>query len=170
MGKEFLLMDNKTYELTLLINPDLTEFDVQKAIDKVKSNISSGKGEVIKEHSWGKKQLAYPINKSELGYYHSIIFSAPGEIIGELIKELDLAPEIFRYLNLSLDKEGITVDQLFSPEKEATMISSAVKEKMMPSKVEVKKVEVIAKPKVEKPVDAKVLDEKIDDLLKEDTE
>ena len=165
-------MDDNTYELTLLINPDLTEFDVQKVIDKVKANIDSGKGKVVKEHSWGKKQLAYPINKAGFGYYHTIIFNAPGEIIDGLIRELQLAPEVFRYLNLSLDKEGITVDQLFSPEKEETMISSAVKEKIMPRKPEVKKVTPIAIPevekKIEKPVDAKELDKKIDELLKED--
>lgn len=166
------MSDNITYELTLLINPDLTEFDVQKVIDKIKKNITSSKGEVVKEHSWGKKQLAYPINKAEFGYYHTIIFNAPGEIINGLIRELQLAPEIFRYLNLSLDKEGITVDQLFSPEKEETMISSSVKEKIMPKAVEKKKVAPIATPeaekKVEKPVDAKELDQKIDKLLKED--
>lgn len=164
--------DNTTYELTLLINPDLTEFDVQKVIDKIKKYIGSNKGEVIKEHSWGKKQLAYPINKAKFGYYHTIIFNAPREIINDFIRELQLNPEVFRYLNLSLDKEGITVDQLFSPEKEEAMISSAVKDKMMPSQAEAKKTEPVVKPKiekkVEKPVDPEKLDQKIDELLKDD--
>lgn len=168
-------MDNNTiYELTLLINPDLTEFDVQKVIDKIKKHIVSNKGDTVKEHTWGKKQLAYPINKAEFGYYHTIIFNAPGEIINDLTRELQLAPEIFRYLNLSLDKEGITVDHLFSPEKEETMISSSVKEKIMPKVIEKKKVVSTATPKTEKkaekPVDAKELDQKIDKLLKEDIE
>lgn len=168
-------MDNNTYELTLLINPDLTEFDVQKVTDKFKKYITTHKGEILKDYSWGKKQLAYPINKSEFGYYHTLVFSITGDNIKELTKEIQLSPEVFRHLLISLEKEGITVDQLFNPEKEETMISSSVKEKMMPNETKAKKMEPEVAPieeKVKKPKKEtkEEIDQKIDELLKKDIE
>ena len=63
----FLLMEgNNIYELAVLLSPDLSEFDVQKVIDKVKASINPKGGVVQKEYTWGKKRLAYPIGKAEL--------------------------------------------------------------------------------------------------------
>lgn len=170
-----------TYELTLLFNPDLSEFDLNKAIDKIKSSITSHKGNIIQEHAWGKKPLAYPILKHEFGHYHTVVTKLLAESVDQLVKEIQLDPNIIRHLLLSLNKEGIAVDQLFTPEKEEAMISSSVtdklttepkktvKPKIIPEVVEKK----VVKPKVSKKDEAtrqKELDKKIDDLLNPDTE
>ena len=86
-----------TYELSLVASPDLSEFDVQKVIDKVKTSITSKGGTVQKEHTWGKKRLAYPIGKAEFGYYQTLIFDSPKETIAEIDKDIRLIPEIIRH-------------------------------------------------------------------------
>lgn len=176
--------DYNTYELTLLLSPDLSEFDLQKIIDKIKATIGSEKGELIKEHAWGKKQLAYPIGKAEFGNYHTLVFTLPPAAIDELVKGLRLSSKIIRHLIISLDKEGIMPDQLFSPEKEEAMISSTVKEKLItkrpPAKAIVKSSPARKEPipeekpatppatQVDEDTRRKELDKKIDELLKED--
>jgi len=165
-----------TYELTLLIDPDLSEFDLNKLIDKVKTLIKSNEGNLIKEHSWGKKQLAYPINKQEFGFYHTLVFELSTENVALINQELQLNAQIIRHLNLCLNKEGINIDQLFTPEKEEAMISSSVREKMTtgtetkPPTTPLKPVKKVSPPvtKVEEKARKQELDKKIDDLLKTD--
>ncbi len=131
-----------TYELTILTDSELSEFDLGKVIDKVKKLITSHKGKVIAEHSWGKKQLAYHIKKIEFGFHNTIVAELAVETVNPIIKELQLDPKIIRYLIICLEKEGITFDQLFTPEKEAIMISSSIKEKLTPKpEVKVKKMD-----------------------------
>jgi len=175
-----------TYELNLLITPELSDFDLNKLIDKVKALITSDQGKLIKEHSWGKKQLAYAIKKNDFGFYHTLIFELPTDKMIGITKELELSAKILRYLNLSLDKEGVTIDQLFTPEKEEAMISSSVKEKITPKKPVVKQEpkikveevktevspadETVEEPKIDEETRKKELDKKIDELLKTDEE
>ncbi|MBU1092103.1 30S ribosomal protein S6 [Patescibacteria group bacterium] len=142
MGKDIFGMEKEeiltsTYELTLLVSPDLSEFDAQKVVDKVKNMITSRDGQIIKEHNWGKKRLAYPIKKTDSGYYQTIIFTAPKEAINEVTRDMLLVPEILRYLSISLDKEGVVIDQLFTPEKEVALIASMMKEKTEPTKTRI---------------------------------
>ncbi len=165
-----------TYELTLLFNPDLSEFDLNKAIDKIKTLITSHKGNILQEHAWGKRPLAYPILKHEFGHYHTIVTELLAESVDAINKELQLNPEVIRHLLLSLNKEGVTIDQLFTPEKEEVMISSSVTDKLVkePKKTVEPKVaqetteKKVVKPKAPKKDEAtrqKELDKKIDDLL-----
>ncbi|MFH1088757.1 MAG: 30S ribosomal protein S6 [Patescibacteria group bacterium] len=137
MGKDIFRMEKEeiltsTYELTLLVSPDLPEFDAQKVADKVKNMITDRNGQIIQEHNWGKKRLAYHIKKADSGYYQTIIFTAPKEAINEISHDMLLVPEILRYLSISLDKEGVVIDQLFTPEKETALVASMMKEKIEP--------------------------------------
>jgi len=55
-------------------------------------------------------------------------------MIAEIDKDILLMPEIIRHLMISLVKEGVTIAQLFTPEKEEALIATLAKEKMEPSK------------------------------------
>ena len=162
-----------TYEMALLFRPDLSELDLQKAIDKVKASLVSKKGEIIKESSWGKKQLAYPIQKEGFGFYHTIISTVPGDSIEALMRELHLSPDIMRYMIISLEKEGVTFDQLFTPAKEEAYASVIMAEKMAPKfkpREAVAKVEEPVKKAAAPKIAKKELDEKIEELLTKDIE
>ena len=125
---------NDIYELAVVLSPDLSEFDVQKVMDKVKTSITSKGGSIQTEHTWGKKRLAYPIGKAEFGHYQTLTFDSPRDTIAEIDKDIRLTPEIIRHLLISLEKEGITIDKLFTPEKETALIATLAKEKMEPSR------------------------------------
>ena len=170
-----------TYELTLLFNPELSEFDLNKVIGKIKSLIASHKGNIIQEHTWGKRPLAYPIQKQEFGFYHTLVMELSTESVNLITKELQLNPKIMRYLLLCLNKEGIVVDQLFTPEKEEAMISSSITDKLAKEPRKTIKPEVApeiiekkaVKPKIPKKDEAtrqKELDKKIGDLLNPEIE
>jgi small subunit ribosomal protein S6 len=57
-----------TYELVVLLHPDL-EIDVEAPIAKVEGLIEAAGGRVIKRDNWGKKRLAYRINRQDFAIY-----------------------------------------------------------------------------------------------------
>lgn len=163
----------KTYELTIIIASTLSEFDAQKAVDKIKASIASKGGEIISTSDWGKKKLSYVIKGNEYGFYYTFVLNLPVDATSPLTRELELAPEVLRYLVISIEKEGITPDQLFNPEKEQQMISSAVKEKLAPKEVALppaRPATPAAAAEPETAISKEELDQKIDEVLKSDIE
>ena len=85
------------YELLLIITPDYDESEAETLTDQVKGIIENG-GTLLKVDPWGKKRLAYPIQKRSEGYYVLYIFeSAPG-FVAELNQSLRVIETILRYM------------------------------------------------------------------------
>ena len=53
------------YETLFIINPDLEESEITKTIDLVQEIITAGGGTILKVDKWGKRQLAYLIQKKQ---------------------------------------------------------------------------------------------------------
>jgi len=86
------------YELTLILEPDLTTDAQKKLITKIKKLVEDNKGKVEKTDDWGKKDFAYPIAKKNFGYYLLMTFSTDGEGIIGVDKKLKSEEGILRYL------------------------------------------------------------------------
>lgn len=93
-----------TYETLFIIQPDLEEGEIAKTIDAVQEIITSGEGNILKVDKWGRRQLAYMIQKKREGYYVLIHFEAPPTLIAELQRRYKLADAIMRYLVIQLNK------------------------------------------------------------------
>jgi len=59
----------RNYELVFIIQPDLDETAVKALVDKVQAWITEAGGVVAKIDNWGKRRLAYQINKRRDGQY-----------------------------------------------------------------------------------------------------
>jgi len=59
----------KHYELFYLVSGSVPETELEPLKKEVSSWISKEEGKVTKEESWGRKKLAYPINKENHGFY-----------------------------------------------------------------------------------------------------
>lgn len=88
----------QTYETLFIIRPDLEESEIDKTIDAVQNIITSGGGTILKVDKWGKRQLAYMIQKKREGFYVLMYFEAPSTLIAELQRRYKLADAIMRYL------------------------------------------------------------------------
>ena len=69
---------SKMYELTVLIHPDL-EANLDDALSKVKNIITEAGGKIEKENIWGKKKLAYQINREDFAVYVYFEVALPPE-------------------------------------------------------------------------------------------
>ena len=88
------------YELTLILDPDLSSEDQKKLIEKIKKIIEDTKGKVEKTNDWGKKELAYPIKKKTMGFYFLWEIKADSQQIDKIDKKLKIEEGVLRYLIL----------------------------------------------------------------------
>lgn len=90
------------YETIIIINPNLDEGATKATIEKFTSLISTN-GTVESVDEWGKKRLAYPVNKQNEGYYTLINFSSNPEFISELERVYNISDEIIKHIIVKKD-------------------------------------------------------------------
>ncbi len=95
----------KEYELTVLIHPDL-EVDIEAPLTKVRDIIKAAGGKVVSEDNWGKKKLAYRINKEDFGVYVYMEVSLPADAPLKISNTLNITDEVLRYLLVTVDEKG----------------------------------------------------------------
>lgn len=93
----------KDYELTVLIHPDL-ESEIEKPLEKIRTLISANGGEIVKEDNWGKKKLAYQINKQDFAVYVVMDVKLPASSLLKISNTMNITDEILRYLLVKTDE------------------------------------------------------------------
>jgi small subunit ribosomal protein S6 len=85
------------YELAVLYHPDL-EIDLEKAENRVKKIIADNGGKITNTDNWGKRKLAYPIDKQDFAVYVFYTVEIPGENVGKVEQTFNITDEIIRFL------------------------------------------------------------------------
>ncbi|MBK7228699.1 MAG: 30S ribosomal protein S6 [Ignavibacteriales bacterium] len=124
-------MKTGVYESAVLINAALDDQQIELVLTRIKDFITNNGGQIREVDNWGRKRLAYPVEKSKIGYYAIYRFDAPGDLIAKLERIYSLDEQILRYLTLKLDNDAL--EQL---EKNKTL-SVVLKEETAPEAVEV---------------------------------
>jgi small subunit ribosomal protein S6 len=88
----------RRYELMLVLRPDVADDRSQAVIDRTTRQIVASGGQIVKVAPWGRRRLAYPIDRHREGSYHIVLFDAPGEAVVELERGLLITEEVLRHL------------------------------------------------------------------------
>jgi small subunit ribosomal protein S6 len=88
----------RRYELMLVLRPDVPDDRSQAVIDRTTRQIVTTGGQIVKVAPWGRRRLAYPIDRHREGSYHIVVFEAPAPAIGELERGLLISEEVLRHL------------------------------------------------------------------------
>lgn len=123
-------MESKVYEITFIIDSQLEQKQIDEFVQKIETMITDSKGEIVKKDLWGKRRMAYEINRKQYGYYVYVLFKASGDIIQKIERELKLNESILRFLTIRLSKAAIkqmekkskkskTVREVHKPQDEA---------------------------------------------------
>ena len=94
----------RRYELMLVIRPDVADDKSQALVDRTTRGIVASGGQIVKVAPWGRRRLAYPIDRHREGSYHIILFEAPSEAIVELEHTLLITEEVLRHLVTRVDR------------------------------------------------------------------
>lgn len=86
------------YELTLVVNAKIEDDARLANVEKVKEYITRFGGTILNIDEWGKKRLAYEIQKMKEGYYYFIQFESDANCPGELEERVRIMENIIRYL------------------------------------------------------------------------
>ena len=96
----------KAYELLLLLNPSLDEETRAGVLDKTQGVITADGGVVDSLDSWGKRKLAFEIDKTTEGDYVLVDFHTAPAAIAELDRVLRITDPVLRFMLLAReDKE-----------------------------------------------------------------
>ena len=93
----------RPYEMMVLVSAELE--DPKEELAKVEEVVRSLGGEVTKTDVWGKKRLAYPIDKKTEGVYALCNFSLDPDQLVEMNRVLGLRPNIYRQMTIRLDEK-----------------------------------------------------------------
>ena len=115
------------YEVTLIVHPDQSS-QVTTMIEKYKELITSGGGIVHRDEDWGRKHLAYPINKIYKAHYLMMNIECDKETLDKLNYNFRFNDAILR--NLIISKKGaITEPSIMITEADKEKVKDQSKEK-----------------------------------------
>ena len=94
----------KRYEVIVIVKTDLNDEDITALIERSQTIITDRKGVIAKIDKWGKRRLAYEINKQKDGYYFLIDFAGDGSIVAEVERNYKIDDRILKFMTVK--KEG----------------------------------------------------------------
>ena len=86
------------YEILLMLDPDLAEDAQAEVVSRVREQIETGGGTFSRHDVWGKRKLAYEIDKKGDGSYHLLLFTATPETLDEISRVLKIDDSVMRHL------------------------------------------------------------------------
>ena len=99
----------KKYELLTIFKPSLDSEELDKAVDKISSDVKAAKGEVSSVDKMGRKKLAYDLQGYRDGFFTTLIISLPADAIVEFKRNLKLNDNVLRFMFMEAPKATQTV-------------------------------------------------------------
>jgi len=93
----------RKFEFVFVVDPRMTDEEVVGLSDLYKEMIVTGGGEIIREESWGKRKLAYPIQDFNEGKYLLFDVEADGNPLIEVEQRMRQNEKVLRYLTVRID-------------------------------------------------------------------
>jgi len=117
-------MKTQTYESVVIVNATLDDSQIEAVSKRVESTISTEGGNILDVEKWGRKRLAYPINKSKNGFYTIFRFEAPTDAIVKIERMYRLDETIIRYLTTVMELKDITNFEKVKHEKTIAVLNA----------------------------------------------
>ncbi len=100
-------MKNNFYETAVIINATLDDEQIAQVVSRIKDYVTSNGGIIQDVEDWGRRRLAYMVNKNKIGYYIFIRFNGPSNVISKLERNYKLDEHVLRFLTIKLDKYAL---------------------------------------------------------------
>ncbi len=90
--------DMNKYELAVVVSAKIEDDERAQVVEKVKALVERFGGQISDVDEWGKKRLAYEIQKMKEAYYYFIHFESDAEAPGEIEQRIRIMEGVIRYL------------------------------------------------------------------------
>ncbi|MBU1936600.1 30S ribosomal protein S6 [bacterium] len=96
-------MKARSYECVLVLDPGLDADKTTEQLEKFQEQILGLQGEIRRWDRWGKKRLAYEIQRKQYGYYAAVVFDGEPTVVKPLDRYIRLNQNILRHLIVVLE-------------------------------------------------------------------
>ena len=100
----------RAYELMVIIDPDVEERSIDPTLEKFLNVVRNGGGTVDKVDIWGRRRLAYEIQKKTEGIYAVVNFTATPAVASELDRQLSLHETIMRTKIIRPEEQKVSAE------------------------------------------------------------
>ena len=93
------------YELAVVVSAKLEDDDRAATVEKVKNMVTKHGGTITNVDEWGKKRLAYEVNKMKEAFYYFIQFDGESDVPAEIESRIRLNENVVRFLCVRQDEK-----------------------------------------------------------------
>ena len=88
----------RDYELGVILNPDVGEDQTRALVDRVTNYVTGNDGTVVRVNAWGRRHMAYPIERHRDGLYYWFDLMLPPTAVADLERSLRVNEDVIRHL------------------------------------------------------------------------
>jgi small subunit ribosomal protein S6 len=114
------------YEIVFIVHPDQSE-QVPAMIDRYKTLVTSHGGAIHRLEDWGRRQLAYPIQKMHKAHYVLMNIEADGAALAELENSFKFNDAVLRHLTVKMTKAVTAPSPMMKEDKARSLTAAEVK-------------------------------------------
>lgn len=120
----------RKYESFFIVQPELSDEALSSVSEKLQGVVATNGGTVISYDPWGKKKLAYPIQKNHYGHYVLMTFASGADLVNELERVMRLDERVLKFITVKLEDsyvpepEGETAAEAESEEEAADALET----------------------------------------------
>jgi len=112
------------YEIVFIVHPDQSE-QVPAMIERYKALVTAKSGVIHRLEDWGRRQLAYPIEKVHKAHYVLMNIEVDGETLTELEHAFKFNDAVLRHLTIKTKKAVVAPSPMMKEEKSRSLTSPA---------------------------------------------
>ena len=115
------------YEIVFIVHPDQSE-QVPAMVERYKALVATHGGQVHRLEDWGRRQLAYPIQKLHKAHYVLMNIECSGEVLNELEHGFKFNDAVLRHLTIKMKRAVTTPSPMMKEDKSKSMLAAAQEE------------------------------------------
>jgi len=111
------------YEIVFIVHPDQSE-QVPGMIERYRSTVTAKGGKVHRLEDWGRRQMAYPIQKMHKAHYVLMNIECDQDTLAELEHSFKFNDAVLRHLTVKMDRAWITPSPMMKEEKAKSVLNA----------------------------------------------
>ena len=145
------------YEIVFIVHPDQSE-QVPSMIERIQKSVSANKGNVHRLEDWGRRQLAYPIQKIHKAHYVLMNIECGQDVLDELNATFRYNDAVLRSMVIRRD-EAVTAESPIMKQENAEKADKEARERRNAAKAKADEAKAAAEAATEEPAAEEVVEE-----------
>ena len=101
----------RIYENLFIVKPDAAEEEIDSLVEQMSKNVTSAGGTIDKVEKWGKRRLAYRVERHREGYYVLMQFSTDAASVKEFERRMRVQDSVIKFITVRIDETIKRIDK-----------------------------------------------------------